>query len=439
MALTITPPVGAQVWIPSGNEIKFTITTDTAWRSDLYFLVDIIVNGNTVLTLRKYPLRGQQSVVLNVQEVVDVYLENRSWVGIGTTVFESPTYGTTASLQITATEWYSGEAWTTASSMPVYVWKAAEPFLSRRDTININRFGWEFTASTSLTSNGYHGRPMGYHKTAGYNTQIFDIRTGGMYLTDAVKRFAYKMNRHARRDVHIFTSYYGNTNHIIFYGCDADGKVIKKARTYTSSTPTIYEDKHLMRWEVRGDGINLDTYIPNTATNMSDCKYIVCVVSSTYGMTLDAVETFISQPLVFKICDCDESFAVWYKSYEGGWNIIQCNKRATEQTEIETVTMENTIPQTWAIDSRIISAVNVTARSTWTLNTDWIDKMENEDVRDMLQSPCLFIQQYVDGKLTYIPVTLANATYTTKEVNANSLFNYKLVFVESYYKNTVRP
>lgn len=439
MALTITPPTGPQDWIPSGNEIIYTITTTTNWRSDLYFLIDVIVNESTVLTLRKYPLQGQQSVKINVRDIVDVYLENEPYLRVYTTLFENPTLKTVADLRVSATEWHSGEDWDTQISNPVYVWKAAEQFIDHKDSSSVSKFARTFSAASTLSESMYQGRPMGYHKTAGLNTSIIEIRPDGWYLNNAGKEKAYKTNRNAIRDVHIFSNYFTGTNYIMFLGFDADGKLIKKAFTHPGSTPTSEVNKHLMRWVVRLDGTQLSNYIPNTATNFLDCKYVVCVLSSSYHMQLDYAEDFISQPLIFEVCDCEESFAVWYKSYEGGWNIIQCNNRATEQTSVDTITRENARPNTWSTDSRMISPVYVNAHSTWVLNTDWIDQYENEDVKDMLQSPCLFIQHYKKGKTTYIPVTLSNASFITKEVNSKNLFNYKIEFEESFYKNTVRP
>lgn len=439
MAITITAPAGPGSWIPSGNEVVYTITTTTAWRSDLYFLIDVMVNSNTVLTLRKYPLQGQQSVKIDLKDIVDVYLENVPNLGVYTTFFETISYNTVANLVIVATEWYSGEDWATQTSAPIYLWKASEPFLQHKEAVSANRFSWEFTASGSLSKNTYQGRPMGYHKVMGIGNPLFDYRNSGTYLMADAYNFMYTMNRNSLRDVHIFSNYSNSANHIIFYGCDENGKVIKKGRTYTWQAPSTDINRMLIKYGVNGICSGLSDYIPNDTTDFTDCKYIVCVLSSTYNMSLDAVETFISQPLIFKICDSNESFAVWYKSYEGGWNIIQCNNRAVENTSVDTITRENARPNTWSTDSRMISPVYVNANSTWTLNTDWVDQYENEDIKDMLQSPCLFIQHYKDGKITYIPVTLSNATFITKDVNSKNLFNYKFEFEESFYKNTVRP
>lgn len=439
MALTITGPTGPQSWIPSGNEIVYTITTTTNWRNDLYFLIDVLINSNTVITLRKYPLQNQQSVKIDLREIVDVYLENKPYIHANNTLFETTTLGTVLDLRITVNEWWAGDVWDTQTSLPVYVWKASQQFLDHRDQLNVSYFEREFTASSTLTVNGNHGRPMGYHKTVGINASIINVLPSGWELLPLAKDMAYKMNRNFFRDVHLFSNYTSGTNYIIYYGFDEDGKLIKKAFTHPGSTPTGDVNKHLFRFAVNPKANDLSNYVPNTASNMLDCKYIVVVISSSYHMQLDYIESFISQPLVFEICDAEESYSIWYKSYEGGWNIIQCNNRVVEETSVDTITRENARPTTWTYTSRLISPVYITAHSKWTLNTDWVDKYENEDIKDMLQSPCLFIQYYKDGKLNYIPVTLSNASFTTKDVNSKNLFNYKFEFEESFYKNTVRP
>lgn len=426
MALTITPPIGPQKWVPSGNEIIYTISTTQTWR-DLYFLIDVIVNGSTVITLRKYPPAGRQSVKINLRDIVDVYLENEPYLNMHTPLFETTTRKTVAELRIKVTELDSLREGDTQTSFPVYVWKAAEQFIDHKDTTNVNRFAWKFTAASELSENGYQGRPMGYHKTVGVNVPFLEIRSDGLYLQDVGKKKAYKTNRNVVRDVHIFSNYTSGTIYILTLGFGADGKLIHKSFTHPGTRPASGVDQHLIRGVARFNGI------------LRDCKYVVCILSSSYHVQMDYSEDFISQPLIFEVYDSEESFAVWYKSYEGGWNIIQCNNRAAERTSVDTTTRVNARPNEWSPDSRMISPVYVKAHSTWVLNTDWIDKYENEDVKDMLQSPCLFIQHYKKGKTTYIPVTLSNASFTTKEVNSKNLFNYKIEFEESFYKNTVRP
>lgn len=427
MSLTITPPVGPGDWIPSGNEIIYTITTTTNWNRDLYFLIDVIVNGSTVLTLRKSPLHGQQSVKINLRDIVDVYLENNPYLYNNIIFFETTTRKTVADLRVSVEEILFERSQVAPTTFPVYVWKATEQFIDHKGTSNVSRFAWTFTAASTLSEDRYQGRPMGYHKTVGVNVPFLEFRPDGWYLQDVAKKKAYKTNRNVDRDVHIFSNYTSGPIYILSLGFDADGKLIHKSFARPGTLPALGVDNHLIRWDARFDGF------------LRYCKYVVYILSSSFHAQFDYTEDFISQPLIFDMYDSEESFAVWYKSYEGGWNIIQCNNRAAERTSVDTTTRANALPNLWASDSRMISPVYVKAHSTWVLNTDWIDQYENEDVKDMLQSPCLFIQHYKKGKKTYIPVTLSNASFTTKEVNSKNLFNYKIEFEESFYKNTVRP
>lgn len=435
MAITTTSPTSGGHWLPSGNDIIFTATSDQTTQPDFYYLIDVLINDAVVITLRRYPLLSP-TVSINIREIVEAYItatfENSNAVG---SINFSPDY---VKATIKATEWYSGQTYSSQIADFIWVWNAAAPFKVEKAN-SLTSFFLKFVYKLyPLTT---FARPMGYNQVAAPTDIAND--GGGLYVKAAALENAYPMNINLKRPITIFTGYLGAASAVysVFLGCDETGKVLKKfvrATNATANDPTEAIITTIMgslepadfpnRYAVAGESI---------FTNMDDCAYVVFYFAETYSSGVTA-DTPVSQPLIFRQSKCPESFAVLYRSYEGSWNMIQCNRRAVETTAIETTTREDVHPTTWNESSRLISAVNVQALGNWKLNTDWINEAINKDVNDMLQSPSLYIMHYHDGELEYIPVTLANANYITKQHNDVNLFSYTFEFAESYFKNTIK-
>lgn len=443
MAITTTSPTEyAGSWLPSCNDMIFTATSDQTTQPDFYYLIDVLINDAAVITLRRYPVISQ-TVSVNVREIVESYItstfDNSNAAG---SIFFSTEY---VKVTIQATEYYSGQTYSSATATPAYVWNAAAPFkVEKANGVNKYHRQFNFIRGALLVPTQY-ARPMGYNQVA----DPTDITMSGadFIVKPEALAVAYPMNVNFKRPVTIFSYFNGvyEANaaalYSVFLGCDETGKVLKKFVEPTNATRT--EPTESIITTVMGSLNPADfTYKYAVAgesifTNMDGCAYVVFYFAETYttGVTEDKP---VSKPLVFKQCHCPEAFAVLYKSYEGGWNMVQCNRRAVETTAIETTTRENVKPTTWNESSRLISSVNVQALGSWKLNTDWVNEAINKDINDMLQSPSLYIMHYHDGELEYIPVTLANANYVTKQHNDVNLFSYTLEFAESYFKNTIK-
>lgn len=441
MAITITAPQGPDKWMPSGNSIRYTINSDQTAQPDFYYLIDVQINGTSVIKLRRYPVTGS-SIIVDVREIVDAYItatfHNNLQVGHRLISTDK------LSIVMVATEYYNGQAYNSATAVPVLIWAAAAQFEDEQQVVGyyLKDYYNQFRHYTQ-GANTYYARPMGYHNAAQPNDITMEVDFLKTYLQvseDALSN-AYPMNREFTRTAAIFANVTATADpYVVFLGCDTNGRAIKKF--YSAFSIMTSQTNALIYTSIGGkiDGSGF-TYAKNldgtTATDMDDCPYIVFYYASAVD-TVRKLDTIISRPIVMKMGECPESFAVLYRSFEGDWNMIQCNQRATETTSIETTTRENALPTTWAEDTRIISSVNVHAQGRWQLNTDWVSQAINEEVKDMLQSPTLFIMHLTGGVVKYIPVTLVNADYTTEQHNDVNLFNYRFEFAEAFYKNTIR-
>lgn len=434
MAITIQAPTAPTGWMPAGNALNYTIQSDQTTQPNFYYLIDVQINDVSRIKLRRFPVNGA-AVIADVREIVEAYI---------TTTFElSNTLGFSNDVLkcvVSATEYYSGQAYDTATTAPIYVWNAAAQFEDEQQPIGYYLQNYELKFRKHFVGvNTFYARPMSCNNAA----DVDDIEVLPSYLQ--IKRSAldnaYVLQRDLRRPISIFANVTANdAPFVVFLGCDESGKVIKK---FYSTFSSVQSNSNALIYTCVGGRLNGSNFTyaadldGNTPADMNDCAFIVFYYAE-FADVVNQPDKLISRPIVLKMCDCAETFAVLYRSFEGSWGVIQCNRRAVETTTIETTTRENIMPTTWAQDTRLISSVNVHAQGRWALNTDWINKNIGDDVKDMLQSPTLFIMHYYEGKLEYIPVTLLNADYVTKQHNDVNLFNYRFEFAEAFYKNTIK-
>lgn len=428
MAVTITAPGGPDAWLPSEEPMVFTVTTN---RTIEYFLIEVLINNNSVVTLRKFPA-ANNSVKVDVMNIVRSFLDIPDSKDIIGPIFMTASSKYYCTVKLAVYEHYNNDDYGPTNSVPINVWNAAMP---HTDMYEINHtYNWinNFTA-------GNGKRPMGLHNVS--DTQLLYVqttpgtRTRILLNLDLAQDVIYHQNRNITKPFtmympySVYPSYYEN-----IIGFDKHGLAQKKMITGLAPVEVLQNKDHLIlqnsidgKCNVRG------TYVyPDNVTSMSDCKYIMIYYSSTYNRNLETIDTFISDPVLLELCDADEAWAITYYSQEGGWNTIQCNRRVTETTNIKTTTKEN-IPQ-----MREISTVHVTAQSNYLLNTPWLNEGLNEEVKEMLLSPVIWIQHYKNGTRHWIPVYLTDNEYITMEQNSHQLFMYTLNFTEAFYKNTLR-
>lgn len=453
MALTVYNPkyIGVTTWFPCGNDLTYSMSSTQTSQYNFFFKIDVYVNNTKVVTLRKYPIGS--TAKLNVRDIVDSYIKSTFNVTnqAASVEYNAPANnGECVEFHIVVTECYNSDEWDTVTTPPMYAWDAACQFQDEKSgsMTFYRRFTYDY---------GYnrYGQPMGKHnciKDTPFNVIPLNIITqegsirGKYLLAPQYRGSMYHIARGDKRQLSIFCgeTLARNTEVgcLIAYGMDENYILIKKA-VKTISNTNDSASRHWVSFILTGGTETAWSYKymsgGATFTDMSDCKYIYYCFAKEYQPSF-VVESLGSYGVLYEVCDVPEAWSVLYKSSEGGWSNIQCNRRATETTEIKTITKEDVNPNAayWESSTRLVSAVNVTARGAWTLNTDWLSEEMNEDVKDMLRSPLLYIQQLKNGSISYTPVTLADATYTTEERNGVNLFNYTLSFVESFNKNTIR-
>lgn len=440
MDLTVTNPksVGVSIWFPSGNDLIYTMSSTASTTNGFYFLVEVYVNGNKAVTLRKYPIAGVLTQ-LNVKDIVNAYISSKFTANnsAGVSWHSNTDY---AEFYISVTEVYNGDTYDNVTTLPMFAWDAAAQFAEEK--VGTHRFYRNFAFDVTYS---YNGRPMGHHNVIeGVPTDVIDTSSVSIWktLNQSKKAYANHIVRGDKRQLSIFCGENISRNTevtcLIAYGFDDKGRYIKKG-VKTISATAGEANRHWVNYTLTGGTETWDdtyTSVGGTFTNMFDCKYIYYCFAKTYNANFN-VETKASYGVLYEVCDLPESYSVLYKSYEGGWCHIQLNRRATEATEIKTITKQDVAPYKYAANSRLVSAVKVLAQGSRTYHTDWVNEQINEEIQDMLVSPQLYIQHYKDGVIDFTPVTLADATYTTKELNDVNLFNYELNFIESYEKNTI--
>ena len=419
--VTIQYPCFPEGWMPSNEDIIFTITSDVANLN--YFLIEVYVNGMNVITLRKVPIENN-TVSVNLKDILSSFLETQNPYNNIYQGWANSSSKAVLNAYIAVYEHYNDDDFGPTLSYPINVWKSAVEHLERYSLTHLYDFDKKFTINQGKQFMGVKAVP---------DNSILFTQSGILHLSLPYAQYEWcHQTRNVKKPLSMFfagtSTVYENV-----VGFDADGKAVVKFVTGISHS-TDDTDHHLYRNFVDGMNLNRGAYkTPADATSTEDCSYIVFYYSSTFNNNLTTLDTLVSCPVILKICDANESWNIYYVSRDGGASMIQANHRATQKTSYKTSTKEN-LPA-----MREISTVNVLAKSSWTLNTQWLNENQNEEVKDMLESPEIWILHRKDNKKdTWIPVTLANAEYTTEEHNSHRLFQYSLQFEEAFYKNTLK-
>ena len=444
MALTVYNPkqIGVSTWFPSNADLVYRMNSTVSTVTGFYYLIDVFVNSTKVVTLRKYPIQGV-TTSLNVRDIVCAYISSSftantspQYVNYHTTL--TPDW---CEFHVTVTEWYNGEDWDSVTTLSMYAWDASIQF-EDMVTPGTQAFYRKFTYDETYNR---HGVPMGWHNyiEAMPDKIITDQNAKPQFLLEQYKPKAYHLVRGDKRQLSIFCgeTLARNTEvgALVVLGFDAEGVYIKKGVKAINNTNDNL-NRHWINFNpTGGTETNWDYTVTSsgaTFTDMSDCKWIYYFFTKTYNESR-WIESAGSYGVLFEVCDFPESYTVLYKSYEGGWRHIQLNRRSTKTTEVKTITRQNVAPTFYNTNTRLVTPVKVQAQSKLMFHTDWVNEGVNEEIQDMLISPCLYIQHYKDGNTTFTPVTLEDATYTTEQVNDVNLFNYSFTFIESFEKNTI--
>lgn len=140
-----------------------------------------------------------------------------------------------------------------------------------------------------------------------------------------------------------------------------------------------------------------------------------------------------TRAVLFHVRDCNhDGYSILYRSRLGGWWFIPTHLKHYRTVGITTEVM-GLAGQPISSHMRERKAVSVTSQGQWTLNTDLLSRPEDiADVEDMLKSTELYIMHSGSNGCEYIPVTLADSTYTINDRKQDFCPQYSFNLIESF-------
>lgn len=153
----------------------------------------------------------------------------------------------------------------------------------------------------------------------------------------------------------------------------------------------------------------------------------------TYISYTDGDDTIYCKSVVFHVRDCrHDNYSLLYKSRFGGWWYIPTHLKHFRTLGITTETMELARLSVSA-HMRDRRAVAVKGQGQWQLNTDYISKQEHiTEIEDMLLSRNIYIMKSNADGVTYIPVTLADSSYSMADRKQDHLVQYTFTLNEAF-------
>lgn len=437
MSLTITAPTYPQGFMPSENDIVFSVLSTVASQQGFAYLIDVVVNGTVALKLRRLPIVPSQAIKINLKPIVQNFMGSIWPVGSWT----SSVSPETAEVFIRVSESYGGDIYNTTTSVPIFVWNAAAQFEQMKK--GANNFIYNFLPKQQSTDrNTLHF--LGYHDDC-------DIRCQKWIHQNMVVILPYQLPIYTiNYNLPKYISYFPDrSSYLCLAGFNEKGLMLKKYVHDIAADGTLSKSIYTRSLYVTSNigGSWLRRYKLDPAADemtMDDCKYLMLYPCSEYEASCNRPDVPTRRPLLFEVTHCPFSYNILYKSSEGCWGNITVNHKTEYQVSTETKTITNAVPYTWDDSSRIIKSIDVKAQGQWTLNTGWIEGNKFKDIEDLIISPDIYIQYQPDvtvsntTQMQYIPVQLTDADYVTKETNSVHLRNYELKFKESFYKNTIK-
>lgn len=446
--LTITSPANQYNWIPSGNPIVYTISTTTTY-SRLSYIIDVFVNGNVVAQL-KYPVYDRSRLDVDLSQIVNDYIStdftNDDILSVSNTlIYET---NEVASVIICVTEEYFDGASMIIDSAnkkygrEVYVWKAAADFPKYRQTSKLQDDLFLTPAQSRPKfmgckwdgdADGYgvlmdwtnKGNPQWFSRAYKVSMNSIGVVSFGTYGANVTppNRIAGEFWCYCYDENLNCTKYFSWKNPDTYTTTGYTMKV-----SHLPYTPT---QLNLIPWT----SITLVTGLNGYIDPDEDKYYAIFWGSYTYGRGI--------KPIPFQIVPCNQfdTYSILYKSREGGWWTIRCDRKSQKSTEVKTSVKFNTlnisanqpIPNYW----RGKQVMHTEANGTIVLNTDWIKgQWLIDEIEDMIVSPSIYLVKEGINPV-YIPVLLKDTTTRIYNKNQDKLIQYAFEFEEAYKKATL--
>lgn len=426
--LTILRPTTTNQWLPSGNPIIYTLTENSYLGDNLMALITVYVNDEAVTKL-KYPLVVNENLYVDVHDVINNALHS-TFVNNATQMVAPASEW--CSYKIGVREQYfdtqGREHITGEATTPVnYSWYAVAP---REFEQNIPAFIKEFEPTATHLMFPLGARcvttefpSVWLNRTVrGFNPKCIRKCYTLKSVTPQTETFCYNdgTTRYANYFVvYVFTREkpYTMRKKFIFNITDMPNTQAWKF----ASVPVGVQALNNIQWTQVVKMSEEDESIINPET---DGFYVVSFASAVFdGLT--RIDTPVSAFTLFAIDNChDDEFRILYKSTFGGWWQVRTHRKHYKENSYKSSVMTNRFYQTPSVDMRYRKAVGVKAESKLTLNTDWLQQWEVDEIEDMLLSPDIWIIR--NG--VYIPATLTDADYQISEVKQDKLVSYTFTF-----------
>lgn len=446
-------------WIPSANPILFTIQTTNPY-TRLSYCIDVIINGLTKTRL-KYPVYDRKALIIDVQRIVNDYLTDKF---VNDEVSFTVVSGETCSVIIKVTEEYwngSQMYYDTQNAVltkDIFVWRSAADFQSQRSvwtwyqnfdlmSTNVNDYdkygkflgvkNWTADAVFYTDLNLYPAPPKGREILFQnlYKVSPLTRRTMDFFITSKLtnaSKHTQCWNVWCYNKQHNLTKRFAKKIHLANIN---DISYTKKI----GCIPVGIQELNSQSWDqiVKTNPTYLnyidpseDKYYFVTVCQMNDVGNIIPKISSL----LPNGNRWVG----FEIVPCDrfKLYNILYKTAEGGWWQIRCNKKHFKETDVETNIKHNVWGQPAYTplpnDARFKQVMHTQANGSITLNTDWIENQGIVDeIEEMIKSPSIYLVSE-DATPVYIPVLLKDSTYQIYDKEQDRLFKYEFEFEEAF-------
>lgn len=456
MAITITNPISRNNSVlPSGNPIKFTAVSDQHGILDsLHYKVSVYVDNVCAATLL-YPSINADGITIDVRNIVCDYIsENFSNDEYTGAFFHGDEC---VSLKVSFVERYkNGGYWTDSTtiyhSKDFFVWMAAAQLYDERPIIDFINY---YTAGTC--------RWMGI----GWQMELGDLTDTAIGMSYKRKLFSHAYivtsaedTQHTVRTATSMQHFKDGVGTIwerrYYHICAFDADFRLNKHIVYDNAPMIYDAKHLVRSFPCGVIEISQISLPGTVTlfngqyfdiDSREDSYYCIWCSNDMQPSLNIPSSNLTYVVPFKLCDNNryDLYHILYKTSAGGWWQIRCNMKNSKSISIDgsyRINADTSAADTeLGNDASFKTAEHISAKGTWTLNTDWIDCDEKiAEVEDMMRSPRLYIidnRHYV-AVIKYTPVILKSTDMDIKSVAQDKLVQYQFQFEEAFYKPVIR-
>ena len=149
--------------------------------------------------------------------------------------------------------------------------------------------------------------------------------------------------------------------------------------------------------------------------------------SSDYG-----IDTQKSSSYIYKECVPTHTFTMYFVNKRGGLSWCHFDGKNIVETNVTRNQITHQNPYTWTTKFGIDN-YSISEYKTYTLNTDYLNDVQSEQVQELVTSPFVWLQDYDNNRIFSVVIT--DTTHTIKNKKNDKLFNYTIKCKESNQQN----